>query len=112
MLANHCDVGANDWALARIVQDKLPAETHQFLIQHISSTIMSVKDIVKGLKLYVDYLKSSSKKFVDRTKTDPKDKFVSQSHDFHRSSSAMAEKSQIAVFVRNSRELFPISGLQ
>ena len=37
-------------------------------------------------------------------------KAASHSHDFHRSSSVMAEKSQIAVFIRDPRGLFPISG--
>ena len=39
-------------------------------------------------------------------------KATSQCHDFHRCSSAMAEKSQIAVFVPYPRGLFPISGPQ
>ena len=59
--------------LARIARDKLPPEAHQFLIHHHSSTVMSTKDIILRLKLYVDYLKSSHRRFVDKTKVDPKD---------------------------------------
>ena len=73
MLSKHCDVQSSDWILARIARDKLPPEAHQFLIHYHSSTVMNTKDIIQGLKLYVDYLKSSSKKFVDKTKVDPKD---------------------------------------
>ena len=73
MLSHHCDVKTSDWILTRIARDKLPAEVHQFLIHHHSSTVMSTKDTTQGLKLYVDYLKSSSRKFVDKAKVDPKD---------------------------------------
>ena len=63
----------------------------EFVLVYSTSELLDLKII--GVKLV--YLKA-----------------VPHSHDFHRSSSAIAEKSQIAVFVRDPRGLFPISGPQ